>query len=148
MSAVQGIVRGHKGAIKVCSELGKGTTINVLLPISMIWHRQKRTGIRKKKSFLKAFFIVDQCFQAANEYLELSTPRFFYSSCIFLDRFRLQRLFSTLTRSLEKQQGSQTFGHSRFLESHSLHGEIYLYYFLTINRIDFLRFFSILNNNT
>lgn len=32
MSAVQGIVRGHKGAIKVYSKPGKGTTIKVLLP--------------------------------------------------------------------------------------------------------------------
>ena len=36
MSAVQGIIRGHKGAIKVYSEPGKGTTIKVLLPISDI----------------------------------------------------------------------------------------------------------------
>lgn len=34
MAAVQGIVRGHKGAIKVCSEPGKGTTIRVLFPAS------------------------------------------------------------------------------------------------------------------
>ncbi|WP_321369052.1 PAS domain S-box protein [uncultured Desulfuromusa sp.] len=32
MSAVLGIVRGHKGALKVYSELGKGTTFKVLLP--------------------------------------------------------------------------------------------------------------------
>ncbi|MDQ6971813.1 MAG: PAS domain-containing protein, partial [Mariprofundaceae bacterium] len=34
MSAILGIVRGHNGAIKVYSELNKGTTIKVLLPAS------------------------------------------------------------------------------------------------------------------
>ena len=34
MAAVLGIVRGHLGAIKVYSELGRGTTIKVLLPVS------------------------------------------------------------------------------------------------------------------
>ncbi len=32
MSAVMGIVRGHQGAIRLSSEIGKGTTIRVLLP--------------------------------------------------------------------------------------------------------------------
>ena len=32
LAAIQGIVRGHKGAIKVYSEQGKGTTFKVLLP--------------------------------------------------------------------------------------------------------------------
>jgi two-component system, cell cycle sensor histidine kinase and response regulator CckA len=34
MSAVLGIVRGHKGGILVSSALGKGTTIRVLFPLS------------------------------------------------------------------------------------------------------------------
>jgi PAS domain S-box-containing protein len=34
MAAVLGIVRGHKGAIKVCSEPKKGTTFTLLLPAS------------------------------------------------------------------------------------------------------------------
>lgn len=34
MSAVQGIVRGHKGGIKICSEVDKGTTFKVLFPSS------------------------------------------------------------------------------------------------------------------
>jgi len=34
MSAVQGIIRGHKGSIKVYSEVEKGTTFKVLLPAS------------------------------------------------------------------------------------------------------------------
>ena len=33
MSAVLGIVRGHKGALKVCSELDRGTTFRFLLPV-------------------------------------------------------------------------------------------------------------------
>jgi two-component system cell cycle sensor histidine kinase/response regulator CckA len=32
LAAVLGIIRGHKGAIKVTSELGKGTTFCILLP--------------------------------------------------------------------------------------------------------------------
>jgi len=34
LAAVQGIVRGHKGAIKVYTQLGKGSTFKVLLPAS------------------------------------------------------------------------------------------------------------------
>lgn len=34
MAAVLGIVRGHKGAIKIYTEIGKGTTLKVLLPAS------------------------------------------------------------------------------------------------------------------
>ena len=34
LAAVLGIVRGHKGALRVYSELGRGTTVKVLLPVS------------------------------------------------------------------------------------------------------------------
>ncbi|MBJ6799788.1 LytS/YhcK type 5TM receptor domain-containing protein [Geomonas propionica] len=34
MAAVLGIIRGHKGAVKVYSELGKGSTFKILLPAS------------------------------------------------------------------------------------------------------------------
>jgi len=34
MSALHGIVRGHQGTIKVYSELGRGTSIKVLLPVA------------------------------------------------------------------------------------------------------------------
>jgi len=34
MSAVLGIVRGHQGALRIYSEVGKGTTFKVLLPVS------------------------------------------------------------------------------------------------------------------
>lgn len=36
LSAVLGIVRGHKGAIKCTSELGKGTTFQVIFPVSEV----------------------------------------------------------------------------------------------------------------
>ncbi len=34
MSAVLGIVRGHKGALKIHSEVGKGTTFKILFPVN------------------------------------------------------------------------------------------------------------------
>ena len=40
MAAVLGIIRGHRGAIRICSEIGKGTTITVLFPAM----RSKTTG--------------------------------------------------------------------------------------------------------
>ncbi|MEE4253890.1 MAG: PAS domain S-box protein [Desulfuromusa sp.] len=36
MAAVLGIVRGHKGAIKIYTELGKGSTLKVLIPASTV----------------------------------------------------------------------------------------------------------------
>jgi CheY-like chemotaxis protein len=35
MSAVQGIIRGHRGAITVSSEPGKGSSFKILLPVSV-----------------------------------------------------------------------------------------------------------------
>ena len=43
MAAVLGIVRGHKGAIKIYSEVGKGSTFKVLLPASQLPTTKKDT---------------------------------------------------------------------------------------------------------
>ena len=45
MSVVLGIVRGHKGAIKIHSEVGKGTTFRILFPVSEL----PGNGIAKRK---------------------------------------------------------------------------------------------------
>ena len=47
MAAVLGIVRGHSGAIKVYSEIGRGTTVKVLLPAvegATVLHRNEAVG--------------------------------------------------------------------------------------------------------
>ena len=44
MSAVLGIVRGHGGAIKIYSEVGKGTTVKVLFPSSEEAPRKRPSG--------------------------------------------------------------------------------------------------------
>jgi PAS domain S-box-containing protein len=44
LSAALGIVRGHRGAISVRSELGRGTTFTVLLPVPREQHGPDRTS--------------------------------------------------------------------------------------------------------
>jgi two-component system, cell cycle sensor histidine kinase and response regulator CckA len=44
LSAALGIVRGHRGAISVRSELGQGTTFTVLLPVHREFRRTDRVG--------------------------------------------------------------------------------------------------------
>jgi two-component system, cell cycle sensor histidine kinase and response regulator CckA len=50
LAAVLGIVRGHRGAIKVYSELGKGTTFKVLFPIS------HRVEVREEGSAVRGIY--------------------------------------------------------------------------------------------
>ncbi len=53
MSAVLGIVRGHKGALKVYSEEGRGTTFKFLLPVdeSVRLASTGETGLRQMRQF-------------------------------------------------------------------------------------------------
>jgi two-component system cell cycle sensor histidine kinase/response regulator CckA len=48
LSATQGIVRGHKGAIKVYSEVDKGTTFKVLLPANEVPEITQAAAERKR----------------------------------------------------------------------------------------------------
>jgi two-component system, cell cycle sensor histidine kinase and response regulator CckA len=50
LAAVLGIVRGHRGAIKVYSELGKGTTLKVLFPVS------QRAEVREEGSAVRGLY--------------------------------------------------------------------------------------------
>jgi len=51
LAAVLGIVRGHKGTIKVCSEEGKGTAMTVLFPAL----RTEELSVKKEKEPFKIF---------------------------------------------------------------------------------------------
>lgn len=48
MSAVLGIVRGHKGALKIYSKVGKGTTFKVLFPINELSGNDLSAQSKKK----------------------------------------------------------------------------------------------------
>jgi two-component system, cell cycle sensor histidine kinase and response regulator CckA len=50
LAAVLGIVRGHRGAIKVYSELGRGTTFKVLFPASL------RAEVREQGSAVRGIY--------------------------------------------------------------------------------------------
>ncbi len=49
LAAVQGIVRGHKGTLKVYSQLGQGSTFKVLLPVT-----EKQAGVQPKRPSAEA----------------------------------------------------------------------------------------------
>ncbi|MBN2071167.1 MAG: PAS domain-containing protein [Candidatus Krumholzibacteriota bacterium] len=49
MAAILGIIRGHKGAIKIYSEPGRGTTVKVLFPALDHPARQEKTEDQDKK---------------------------------------------------------------------------------------------------
>ena len=50
LAAVLGIVRGHRGAIKVYSELGRGSTLKVLFPVS------QRGEVREQTSMVRGIY--------------------------------------------------------------------------------------------
>lgn len=61
LSAMQGIIRGHHGAIKVYSELGKGTSFKIILPSieKVETNGQKNKNIETKLNVDKYILLVD-----------------------------------------------------------------------------------------
>ena len=61
MSAVQGIIRGHDGAINVYSEVGQGTTIKILLPISNLLKEEAKnhSNLHQLPSFKGTVLVID-----------------------------------------------------------------------------------------